>query len=484
MARGGQRPPFAGGIAPAFAAPGLRASPARAAGGSMPPAARPPLRWHTLALHRRITANAVMDGPINSSVRRRRVFFIPGYDPFPPTRYRELYRAEAARQAAISGYQLAINRHDRTIPGFGWDIDAQIEEARVRARLTVLVWGDLVKASMRPGLMAVWALMLRTLVIFLGTGALRAMYRLRRAPVLAGLYPVVVLNLQLLVAALVAGVIWWGARAALGATLGTALGAGVAGAGGGAGWLAVIPGALAGWMVLRWFRRIDGRLYAWYLLYDFGYAASARGDWPPELAVRLGDFEAQIRAALQSGDWDEVLVVGHSTGASLAIAVTAGVVRQGVPAGAGPLSLLTLGHTVPVHSFLPRARALRRDLRLLSESEAIFWLDVSAPGDGGSFALADPVAVSGVAGPGQRWPIVISAAFRQTMDPQKLAQIRKAWNFFRLHVQYLCAFERPGDYDYFRITAGPRTLAQRFAGRRHSPQRITRALSPHWEMAP
>ena len=33
----------------------------------------------------------------------RRVFYIPGYDPFHPRRYRELYRTEASAQAAIPG---------------------------------------------------------------------------------------------------------------------------------------------------------------------------------------------------------------------------------------------------------------------------------------------------------------------------------------------------------------------------------------------
>ena len=46
--------------------------------------------------------------------------------------------------------------------------------------------------------------------------------------------------------------------------------------------------------------------------------------------------------------------------------------------------------------------------------------------------------------------------------------------WFRLHFQYLCAFDRPGDYDYFAITAGPVPLARRFAHRRHSPGRPMR----------
>jgi hypothetical protein len=136
------------------------------------------------------------------------------------------------------------------------------------------------------------------------------------------------------------------------------------------------------------------------------------------------------------------------------------------------LSLLTLGQVIPMLSFLPEARRLRRDLRLLSTSDDLgFWLDVSAPGDGCSFALADPVSVSGVAPrSGQKWPLVISAAFSKTLAPETLARMR--YRYFKLHFQYLCAFDRPGDFDYFRITAGPLTLAKRFHGRRSSQSRI------------
>ena len=40
-------------------------------------------------------------------VARRRVFYIPGYDPYPPRRYRELYRTESRSQAKISGFRIS-----------------------------------------------------------------------------------------------------------------------------------------------------------------------------------------------------------------------------------------------------------------------------------------------------------------------------------------------------------------------------------------
>ena len=150
---------------------------------------------------------------------------------------------------------------------------------------------------------------------------------------------------------------------------------------------------------------------------------------------------------------------------------------KAVSPGAPPLALLTLGQAIPMQSFLPRAGRLRRDLRALASDTRLTWVDISALGDGVSFNLCDPVAVSGVAPPGQIWPLVLSAAFRDSLLPETWKQLRL--RFFRVHFQYLAAFDRPRDYDYFQITAGPVSLADRYGGRRPSPSRKTTALSPH-----
>jgi len=77
---------------------------------------------------------------------------------------------------------------------------------------------------------------------------------------------------------------------------------------------------------------------------------------------------------------------------------------------------------------------------------------------------------------------VISAAFTQTLSPDRWKALR--WRFFRLHFQYICAFDRPRDYDYFAITAGAQTLATRYQGRAPSKSRIDRAVSGHISMMP
>ncbi len=410
-------------------------------------------------------------------VRRRRVFYIPGYDPIHPRRYRELYRKEGAAQAAISGYSLALSPKAGG-GAYGWRVAARIDGAEVAAEVEVLVWSDIVRVSMDNSIAGTYLQLLRTTWVYVATGALRRLMRLRKGPVIAALYPVTMLLAQLAVAL------------ALGLAAGAAVVFAVAMVPGGAPWAGVLGWAMlpaVGLPVLRWFKARDGRFYAYYLMHDYAYAAATRGANPPPLEARMAAFGDAVAAALAEGGAagegpDEVLVVGHSSGAHLAVSVLADLLRAGrVPAAGPALSFLSLGQVVPMVSFLPRAHRLRADLAYLSARPEIAWVDVTAPGDGCAFALCDPVAVSGVAPPDKRWPLVISAAFTQTLSPARWKALR--WRFFRLHFQYLCAFDRPGDYDYFRITAGPLTLGERYAGRAPSRSRIERAVSKYTSMA-
>ena len=186
-------------------------------------------------------------------------------------------------------------------------------------------------------------------------------------------------------------------------------------------------------------------------------------------------FTTAIHAALEENAVDEVLVVGHSSGAHIGVSVLADLLHAGLPEERPDLSFLTLGQVVPMVSFLPRATRLRRDLQEMSEQELIPWYDVTAPGDGCAFALCDPVAVTGVATQAQRWPIVFSAAFTQTLSPARWKALKR--RYFRLHFQYLCAFDQPKDYDYFLITAGPLTLGERLRDRQHSRSRLADPVS-------
>ncbi|MBF9060656.1 hypothetical protein HKCCSP123_15850 [Rhodobacterales bacterium HKCCSP123] len=422
------------------------------------------------------------DAPVSATrpeVRRRRVMYIPGYDPVPPRKYRERYRVQAAKQAALSGYEIAIGRKE-TRGRFGWHVTARIDGHVTEADVEVMYWADIVRGSMDRGILATYGQLARTAWAYVGSGALFRLMRLRKGPVIAALYPVVVLLAQAALA-LAFGLLTFRLCQAM-------LEAAIGGPGDRFGplptGLATAAGVAIFLRVLRWCQRRD-HLLAWYLMHDYAFSARHRGAYPPAQEARMAEFGEEIAEALAT-DIDEVLIVGHSSGAYIAVSILAELIRHGrVPAGGPALSLLTLGHVVPMVSFLPGATRLRADLACLSTRDELTWIDVTAPGDGCAFALCDPVAVSGVAPEGKRWPLVISAAFSRTLRPATRRALR--WRFFELHFQYLNAFDNlPGsadDYDYFRITAGPLTLATRFEGRQPSRSRIERPVNRFTDQA-
>ena len=91
---------------------------------------------------------------------RRRVFYIPGYDPIHPRRYRELYRKESTNQAQISGYQIGIK--PKAGDRYGWSINALIDGQETRTDLEVLVWSDIVRGSMETNIPGTYLQLIRT----------------------------------------------------------------------------------------------------------------------------------------------------------------------------------------------------------------------------------------------------------------------------------------------------------------------------------
>ena len=349
---------------------------------------------------------------IEQTVRTRRVFYIPGYDPIHPRRYRELYRKEGSAQARISDYQIALSPK-KGGGNYGWNVAAHIDGVDVEAQVDVLVWSDIVRISMSNSILATYGQLVQTAWVYIASGALWRLMKLRKGPVIAALYPVGMLLLQLLIAALAGKLLY----------------AGVTFFGGPAWFKGIVAaaGVGLGWQVLRWFKKQDGKLFAYYLMHDYAFGAATRGANPPALETRMTEFGDAIAQALRS-DVDEVLVVGHSSGAHLGVSILADLIRAGrVPADGPALAFMTLGQVVPMVSFLRDAHRLRADLRFLSQCEGLTWVDVTAPGDGCAFALCDPVAVSGVAPEDKRWPLVFSAAFTQSLTPARWKELR--WRF-------------------------------------------------------
>ncbi len=416
-----------------------------------------------------------MTGP-SQEIRRRRVFYMPGFDPHPDRRYHRLFKEEGARQAAISGYRLEVGPAERGENRTDWS--ALYEEdsgARVETDLRVWSWRDLVAARMSQPL---WRRALRgygayARLIF--SGDVFRLGRLAWTPMIPTLYPLAAVTLYLLLSL--------GAGAAALALTVWALGS--------VGWvLGLVPGALAARAVFRLLRKRDGRIFAFYLFDTYALMQQHARGAAPDLEARLELFASDLIAASESRAYDEILVIGHSLGAAFAADVCGRAFARDPDLGSrgARFGVLTLGQILSAFSALGGGRGseVRRAARLLAAQPAAVWVDVTSQADGACYALVDPLS-GGEAPPSperRAGPKLVSGRFRETMGEAEYAKLRRRWS--RLHFQYLYAFERPGAFEYFAICAGPTSLATRFAktrSSRHGPP-LAAELEPEQGDAP
>ena len=402
------------------------------------------------------------------TVRKRHVFFISGFDPRGAAHFYRLYATGAASQSQTSGHQYQVGPRERAADPLvqswrvGWHGGAADPMDAVQTTVEFLSWDDLVRANWPKGALQVaWGSVLAyAAMLSSGLALVRVWQQSRRTLILLA-YPAVLWLLALLCGA---GMAW-----ALVHALGRA---GAAGS-----WLPMTTAAvswaaaalvLAGtsWVVLR----LEGRLQTSRLLRIYRFSDLWARQKLPSLEDRLEKMSARVSDRLKLADADEVLVIGFSVGTLLAASVTARALAKCADDNAATerLSLLTLGHCIPLLGLLPEADRFREELAVLAGAPQPFWADYSAPSDWGSFALVNPFDICRITIDGRKpaAPVMLSPRFHTLFDSKDYALLKK--DKLRLHSQYLMSAPKVGAYDYFLMTAGPWRLLQGLASKMHT----------------
>ena len=401
------------------------------------------------------------DSPKQSvSVRRRHVFYYPGYDPESRTRYRLLFVRELLRRAKCFGEaKPQISRAGLSADGLvqNWTVTTP---SGVETSYDVLLWDDLVaRDSERSRFVSVALLVVGTLHALI-RGKLFTFYRLNWKYGNVIIYPFVLLLLLGAVSALVALVV----HAHLGDWYAHSLGLPP--------WATIPLGILVG---LGWIRAMEvllTRAFFWQLLNDWVFnwqhGQGRRPDYEERLNVFADHLVARLSAFADAGEaLDEILVVGHSTGGLTAVEVTARLLARDLDVGArGPvLSVATLGSGLPLVAVQPQAARVRADIASLVTSRRVAWIDYVAPQDWMNFPRFNPLHDLDLpieAGSPIVNPTIRSARFREILADETYRKVRL--RPFRMHFQFLMSNDRPGAYDFFAMTLGPETLHQRGLG--------------------
>lgn len=375
-----------------------------------------------------------------ASVARRAVFLVGGYERNDSAGFFRRIGREMARFSACWSIDTRMEE-PVSAPG-GIAATAHIAyhgaDGDCSSELTFLSFDDLVKRDgSRPFILRLWVY----LVSFLDCVASGTMFRFFQTNwrfALYFLYPFVALSAF-------AGVGYGLYRLVSAASFP------------GSGILGVLFGLLAAYAMGR---SIGRRYFVFHLMDLWSFSREHLRCRRPDMDQRLDAWSQLIDDRLKEGSFDEVLLVGHSTGGPLILDVAHLLAERLAGEGrAVDFTLLTVGSTSLKVCLHPAANRARMRLEGLARYPDLRWTEFQALTDIINFYKCDPYRLAGLTHQrDDEFPRMFQVRFREMLVAESYKRIKR--NFFRVHYQFISANSRRYFYDFFQICCGTRRLEE------------------------
>jgi hypothetical protein len=374
-----------------------------------------------------VVASDILPG---APVAKRLVFHIGGYDPI------------TAPAGAQRRFVREIERFQRT-----WTVEAIVDDLRDCADQTqwnvtttgpnwqvetdyhLVRWDDVIDGFSRRSLGSRTALGLLAFLDFVLAGTLWRYLRSNWRYACFFLYPFVMFGLLIAVSCLVGVFAFKITR-----SIPVATGGGLFG----------VAAVLAG--PRRWLNL--GNLFD-----DWIFSREYIRNGNSEIEQRLDRLAAELVAAANNSAADEILVIGHSLGAVLAVDLLDRALKLDPALGRNkiPVTFLSVGSSILKIGLHPKAIGFRKTVERVAKSRAIFWGDYQALSDPLNFYKSRPMGEMGLSTENEATVRVVRLS--RMLDHEIYRRIRL--NFFRLHCQFVSGNDRRASYDYFMLTCGP-----------------------------
>jgi hypothetical protein len=373
---------------------------------------------------------------------RRHVLFLAGFDSIDvPSQHRRFQR-EAAKFAQTWQVSAAVSDVEAMENGARWRLRVAAPNWQNETAYELFDWCDLVRVELDRSRLALLLAGFWTFADFVLTGTAARYFAATWRYGLFFLVPFVNVVLFAVAAAACATII------ARWLSLGPALDLGV-----GLVLAVAVFALLMRWPGRRW--RVVHAFADWIFARD--YMLGRRAD----LETRLDAFSERLCAVVRASDADEILVVGHSLGATMAVDVIArALARDPELAAGGPaICLLTVGATIPKLALHPKAKRLREAIARVARHSQVIWAEFQARSDPISFYKFDPVTLQpfthNAAG---RNPRIGLVGIKDMLAPESNERIK--YNHMRKHYQFVMGNEQRAIYDYFMLIGGPVPFAR------------------------
>lgn len=363
-------------------------------------------------------------------VAKRLVFHIGGYDPITwhVSAQRRFVREIARFQRTWSVKAVVHGLHE-TADQIQWNVTTTGPDWLVETDYRLVQWHDVIETFGRRSIGSRIPLGILAFLDFVLAGTLWRYLLTNWRYAVFFLYPFVMFGL-LVAAAFLIGVFAFKNTGSIPIAIG----------GGLLGFAAVLVGP---W---RWLKLGD-------LFDDWIFSREYIRSGNSDIEKRLDRLAAELVAAASNSAADEILVVGHSLGAVLAVDLLDRALKldPALSRSKIPVSFITVGSSILKIGLHPNAERFRAAVERVAKSRAIFWGDYQALVDPLNFYKSQPMAEMGLSTENEA--IVRIVRLSQMLDYEIYRRI--SLNFFRLHCQFISGNDKRASYDYFMLTCGP-----------------------------
>ncbi|MDQ0349551.1 hypothetical protein [Ancylobacter vacuolatus] len=373
---------------------------------------------------------------------RRLVLFFPGHDPTDMDYHHGRFANQAERFGKLWSVEVSVTPRldDGAQPYARWEATARGPNWSTRTEYRILRWEDIIGAlDARPDPVRLWR-GFGGLWDFLRGGAARGYFRASPRYGLFFFFPYLICALFVAGGFLAGALVLWG--------LGSVLPAPFA-------WLAALATGTAIFFALFHRPGRDWRLHQ--ALDDWDLARDYLHDSTPTLDARLDRFAEVLVEAVRAGAHDEIILVGHSLGATLMLGVIDRALDRDPGLADGPtrVNLLTCGATIPKLALHAKGGKVRRQATRIAQTPGLTWVEYQARHDAINFYKFHPVTLrrAGFEHAEPSPPLLRNANIKEMLTHAKLKRLR--WHAMRLHYQFLLANEQKAPYDYFMFALGP-----------------------------
>jgi hypothetical protein len=364
-----------------------------------------------------------------TTVSKRLVFHVGGYDPIAPQSgaYRRFVREITRFELTWSAKALIDALHDG-VDETKWRVIASGPNWHVETDFHYIRWDDVIEEfSRRP----IWQRIPQGLIAFLDfvtAGALWGYLRTNWYYAIFFLYPFVMFGL-LIATAYFVGIHALHANETISAVI-------------------MIYSVLAA-LVLGFWRWLHlGSLFDDWI---FSRAYVRRRN--PIIEQRLHKIAQEIVSAARGSDADELLVVGHSLGAVIAVDLLDRALKLDPSLGKNgtPVTFLSIGSSILKIGLHRGAERFRAAVEHVAQAPGIFWGDYQARIDIMNFYDTNPMTEMSLSA--EHEPVVRLVEFSRMLQRDVYRRIRL--RFYRLHCQFVSGNDKRASYDYFMLVCGP-----------------------------